>query len=232
MKINKFSLMRHFALLLLAMFFLVSEENACAQSGHIRELFMGSEHCTWDKEGKYVMFYQPYKVTAESCRQWAEESGDHYIGEGNKEDEAKAIPAESCSCGQTWRNVYFDPQFLEGHPEPTACRGISYACSKPATDCRWIKVGLLTEDVTYTEECRLKARECGNPYYGYNSETEASKAPETDCICGESTIKWYSDYQPHLSADFKCIGIKYSCLKKNIMKVVPDKRFQRLGVYP
>jgi len=117
---------------------------------------------------------------------------------------------------------------LEGYLEPQACRGISYACSKPATDCSWTKAGLQVEDVTYTEECRLKARECGNPYYGYNSETEASKIPETACICGESTIKWYSDYQPQSSADFKCIGIRYRCLKKLTRKVDPEKIFERV----
>lgn len=227
MKINKCSLNCYFVLFLLAPFLLVSAKNSWAQAGNIIELIKGIEHCTWDKSGRGTYFYQPYMVTAEACQQWAENVGYHYIGEGNKWDEAKAIPSESCSCGQTWGKVYFDQAHLEGYIEPQACRGIGYSCSKPATDCSWTNAGLQAEDANYTEECRLKARECGNPYYGYNSETEASKIPETACICGESTIKWYSDYQPHLSADFKCIGIRYRCLKKPARKVDPEKIFER-----
>jgi hypothetical protein len=226
MKISKYNSVCHFTLLLLALCFLASWEISCAQDNSIRKFVRGSEHCTWDRAGDYSYFYVPYAVTSESCEQWAERFDVHYIGEGNKEAEAREIPTDACGCGEARRIAYFDPQYLEGLSEPQACRGVAYLCSKPADDCGWIRDGSLTEDVDNTEECRLKARECGNPYFGFYSEQEASKLPEADCICGESTIRWYSDYVPSLSADLKCIGIKYRCLRKFVIKG-PVLRFEK-----
>ena len=182
---------------------------------------LGSESCSWERNRPNGFFHIGSNMprTPEYCEQYAQERGDPYVGSGdNAWIAASDVPDTPCSCDDTVVKWFFYPPYADvEHLNP--CVGIEHSCTHPGAGCRWFKDGyVIAENVTSAMECRAKAKECGNPYYGWNEENEASKIPECDCTCGEALTKWYfgtEDWQ------IICKGYKYRCLKPNI-KAVED----------
>jgi len=185
----------------------------------IFQLIHGTDKCIWEPKSPGSFVSRPDMQSVSSCEQYAAEQNYSFTGSGDDAwIEANKEPTEACTCGMETEKWFFYEPWNE-----YKCSGFRYTCTKPGAGCRWVKTGSSTINIESSMECRTKANECG-VYYGWNEKEEASKKPETNCVCGETRIQWYSENNTSTNWQFVCKAIEYKCLAPlKIKKKFPDK---------
>jgi hypothetical protein len=167
-----------------------------------------SDSCTWDHEDPSIIDRQfVLSSNRDECMDGAANrielihpAGTRLIWLGDTDvDSLYAIPTEPCNCG----DYSMKAGWAAGMCQVTQL----FSCSKPGTGCEWWIPRLQWEsDAVTTTECREKAAQLGQPYYGYEGMEAASQPPQCECVCGETRAQWFFDSQ--------CGSMTFRCLKR------------------
>ena len=170
---------------------------------------LGVDRCAWEPEKPSNYFYsQPQMLDLTSCEQFVTSQHWSFLGAGDSAyTAATQVPTTNCTCGSKTEQWIF-----RNSMQQYACMGFGYTCTKPGTGCKWWRGVDSATQVSTSMECRSKALSIGGTYYGWEAIEDATKPPESSCVCGEVRTQWYTDAGPSANWQFLCKSVSYECL--------------------